>query len=252
MKLKLIAAGILAACAAGATLRADEGSTAMYVQAHGNAILLTNADANNYFNVNDQIGTQGYAGGAIDVGWQIRREAAIEVGFGLGPFRNYDEAYYNQGSNTFATGQVKTDWNLYTWAVTPALTWTGPGYVHLLGLHLGLSTLAGQVTNGENGLDGSVNQVGYTPDIGVVLRTTYILAHHVSFGLELGWDYIVFNSITNSDGSGTYAGLNGTAHNADGGQTSLNFSGPHLGVVIGLWSRDPGGRGGERDRDLQE
>jgi hypothetical protein len=245
MKKKLIGAFLFAACLAGAGLHAEEANNALYLLAGGDAVLLTNTDANNYFDTKSgQIGTQGYGDGVLHLGFQFGRWAALEASFNAGPFRNYEVVNYASSNNSFHASQVKTNWTLYTYSITPAITWACPGLVNFLGLRLGVSQMVGQVNSVQDGFDGSYDQEATTPDIGVLLRSSAIFAHHVSIGFEMGYDYIVFNDVNNSNSSGTYSGMNGTSHNTTasgqpGAQTSLNFSGPHIAITLGLWSDEP-------------
>jgi hypothetical protein len=245
MKKNLIGAIVLASCLAGAGLHAEEANNAVYLLAGGDAVMLTNADANNYFSLKSgQIGTQGYGDGVLHLGYQFGRWAALEASFNAGPFRNYEVVNYNTNNPSLGFSQVKTNWTLYTYSITPAVTWACPGLVNFLGIRLGVSNLVGQVNSVQDGFDGSYDQEATTPDIGVLLRSSAIFAHHVSIGFELGYDYIVFNDVTNSNSTGTYTGQNGTSHDTTasgqpGAQTSLNFSGPHIAITLGLWSDEP-------------
>jgi len=244
--MKLILSGFLvAACLAGAALHA-ESYDALYLLAGGDAKILANQDANNYFGPQaPKRGTQGYGDAVAHLGWQIQNWAAIEASFNLGPFRQYELVNYTDGRG-FGASQVSTNWTLYTYSITPGLTWVSPRFVNFLGIRGGIAHLDGKVVNNYAGAigNGSYDQEANTPDIGVVFRTSTLFCRHLSIGFEVGWDYTVFNNVNNSNGTGTYSGNNGTSHNntasgQPGAQTSLNFSGPHLGMTIGLWSNAP-------------
>jgi hypothetical protein len=82
-------------------------------------------------------------------------------------------------------------------------------------------------------------------DLGVVLRSSVIASRHLSVGVELGYDWTVFNSLSTSNGQGAYdpppnpdRDVSGNGHNGD--QAHLDFSGPHVALVIGLWTGMPG------------
>ncbi|HTB22944.1 MAG TPA: hypothetical protein VK914_09580 [bacterium] len=245
----LIGAFLLTACLAGSGLRAEETNSAMYLLAGGDAVILANSDANSYFGVKPgQIGTQGYGDGVLHLGLQFGRMAALEASFNAGPFRNYEVVNYNSNNPSLGFSQVKTNWTLLTYTLTPAITWAWPGTVNFLGLRLGVSSLDGKVNSTADAGDGSYDQEGTAPVIGVLARSSAIFAHHFSIGLELGYDYIVFNDVSNSKGTGTYSGMNGTAYDTtpsgqQGPKTSLNFSGPHIAITLGLWSDEPVSKG---------
>lgn len=239
MRKNLIAPLFVAACLAGAGLHADTDS-AVYLLAAGDAKLLTNSDANNYFATKPgQIAAQGYGDGDVRLGLQFGRWAALEASFNMGPFRNYQVVNYASANNAFTSSNVTTNWTLYTYSLTPGVTWAGPGFVNFLGIRFGVANLGGHVNDVSGGADGSYDQYATTPDIGVLFRTSSIFVDHISVGLELGYDYTYFNTVNNDRGTGTYTGITGASHNANGSATQLNFSGPHIGIVLGLWSNAP-------------
>jgi hypothetical protein len=238
MKKPLLSALCLAACLAAPSLKADT-SSAVYLLAGLDGKMLTNQDANNYFNLSgQQIGPQGYPSPVVHLGLQLMRFLAVEASADFGPIRNNDVTYENFG---FTTRRVTTRWGVTTYSITPAVTFAGLGFVNMLGLRLGSATLAGHVDDNAYGNNGSYDQEAQTYDAGLLFRSSQMLLAHLSFGLELGYDWTMFNDIKNKNGKGTYdpvhspeRNVSGVGHNGD--KTTLDFSGGHLAIVMGLWS----------------
>ena len=233
---------LFASCLVGTALHAD-GDSALYLLAGLDGKILTNQDANNYFNLPaGQLGPQGIPSGVVHAGFQFKQWLALEASANFGPNRSNSVDYHNGIFGT--TRQVTTRWGLTTYSVTPALTWAGMGFVNFLGLRLGLANLSGHVDDNAYGFNGSYDQSAQTYDVGLLFRSSQIYVSHVSLGLELGYDYTMFNDIKNTNGTGTYAtphsperNVSNVAHNGD--QTSLDFSGGHVALVIGLWTNSP-------------
>jgi hypothetical protein len=233
-----IAALVLAASLTGNGLRAESDS-AVYLLAGLDGKMLTNQDANNYFNLDGpQIGPQGYPSPVVHLGLQLMRYLALEASADFGPVRNNDVVYQNFG---FTTRRVTTRWGVTTYSITPAVTWAGAGFVSMLGLRLGVASLAGHVDDNAYGATGSYDQQAKTYDAGLLFRSSQIFVGHVSLGLELGYDWTMFKDITNTNGKGSYdpvhspeRNVSNSGHNGD--QTTLDFSGGHLALVMGLWS----------------
>jgi len=242
MKLKLIAPMLLAACLAAAGLGAGTDNP-LYLMVGADEKLLGNQDANDYFNLNGgQLGSVAILSGVIHAGLQVGRFASLEVSVNLGDARNNDVTYTNGVLGT--TREVQTQWNMTTYSVTPALTFAWPGWVDSAGLRLGFAVLGGHVVDNAYGQDGSYDQSAMTPDIGLLFRTSTIFLRHFSVGLELGYDHTFFSSIQDANGTGTYSNVGNPEHNVssvghNGSQTSLDFSGPHMAVLVGLWGAPP-------------
>jgi hypothetical protein len=232
----LLAAGLLIPLAA----RAYTGP-AVYLLGGADAKMLTNTDVNNYFNVSGVIGPQGHPSQVYHLGVQLTPFLAIEGSLNNGLVREYDMMYEN---GPFTTRHVHTRWSTSTFSVTPAITFAGPGYVHLLGLRVGQAVLKGHVQDDAFGTTGSYDSDSTIIDYGLLFRTSCILANHFSVGLELGYDLTRFTNVSNGNGTGTYGtphsperNITTTGHNGD--QTTLDFSGGHVAVLIGLWSGAP-------------
>jgi hypothetical protein len=204
--------------------RAEVESSALYLLGHYGAKFINNADANSYFG-NGGFNNQAYQVYGGHLGFQFNRLVALEASVDVGPFRNFN-ALYTAGP---VTGTVQTDWNLLTYSLTPALTWAGTtrhnaSYVHFLGLRLGLAALRNNITDTRPGVPGGISNDQQAFDFGVLLRTSFIAADHFSVGVEGGYDWTRFNNATAPGGSNT---------------ANLDFSGPHVDVVLGLWSNPP-------------
>ena len=233
---------LIAACLLHPGRAAAEENNAIYLLAGLDGKMLTNQDANNYFNLpGGQLGPQGYPSFIGHLGFQFRRWVALEASANLGPVRQNDITYNN---GFFNTRHIVTSWTVNTYSLTPAITWAGDGWVNLLGVRLGQANLVGKVNDDAFGINGSYDQSAQTYDIGVVLRSSMIAVDHISIGLEAGYDWTMFNNITNKNGQGSYdpvhspeRNVSGVGHGGD--QTTLDFSGGHVAVVIGLWSNPP-------------
>lgn len=243
MKKKLIFALALLPLLGAAALKA-EGHSALYLLGGIDGKMLTNQDANNYFNLdNGQLGPQGYGSPVAHLGFQFERWFAIEASADLGPVRTNDVSYQNGILGT--TRHIVTRWALSTYSITPGVTWVGRGFVNMLGLRIGQANLSGHVQDDAYGSTGSYDQEAQAYDGGVVFRSSQIMAGHVSIGLEFGYDWTMFNNISNKNGSGSYGpahsperNVSGSGHNGD--QTTLDFSGGHVALTLGLWSNAPG------------
>jgi hypothetical protein len=238
MKKSLIGAAMITAAFFASNLPA---APVVYVMGGIDGKMLTNTDANNYFNVNSEIGPQGYGSGVGHLGLQLGRYFAVEASMDGGLDRTNDLSYYNFGVRT---RHVTTDWKLTTYSITPALTWAGGNSVNMLGLRLGQANLSGHVEDDAYGATGAYNQNAQAMDCGLIFRTSMLMAEHFSVGLEFGYDWTMFDNISTSDGSGSYnppqspeRNISTVAHNGD--RTTLDFSGGHVALVIGLWSGSP-------------
>jgi hypothetical protein len=238
MKKTLISALFLVACLAAPGLEADSGS-AVYLLAGLDGKMLTNQDANNYFNLSgQQLGAQGYPSPVVHLGVRMLDFLAVELSANFGPNRNNDVVYENFASTT---RRVTTHWGLTTYSITPGFTWAGGGFISMLGLRVGQAVLNGHVDDNAYGQTGSYDQEAQTYDAGLIFRSSQMIVNHVSLGLELGYDWTMFKDIKNKNGKGTYdpvhspeRNVSNFAHNGD--QTTLDFSGGHLAIVMGLWS----------------
>jgi len=221
---------------------------ALYLLGGVDGKMLTNTDANNYFNVNSVLGPKGYGSGVAHLGLQFDRYFAVEASVDSGLDRANDMTYYNFG---FPTRHITTDWKLTTYSVTPGLTWASHDSVNMLGFRIGQANLSGHVEDDAYGANGSYDQNAQTTDYGLIFRSSTLMADHFSVGLEFGYDWTVFNNISNKNGTGSYdppqspeRNVSTTGHNGD--QTTLDFSGGHIALVVGLWSGPPvSGRTGE-------
>lgn len=226
---------------AGSLYAQPEG--AVYFMGAMNGRYLANQDANTYFNLDNQIGPKGYPSYSGHLGLQLGSWIAFEASAEVGPVREF-EARYDQG--IFGERVVRTRWETRTFSITPAVTWVGHDFVNMAGIRVGLANLAGHVTDDTSSSRGSYDQEAQTYDLGLVLRTSVIASQHFSAGLELGYDWTVFHNIANRNGQGSYdpphspeQNVSSSGHN--GAQSSLDFSGPHVALVIGLWTGTPGG-----------
>lgn len=241
MKKTMLLTLLLGALALKGTLPA-ETHNAIYLLGAFDGKMLTNQDANNYFNLpGGQLGPQGYPSFHGHLGFQFQRWMALEASAQFGPVRKHDIFYEN---GPFTTRHVTTQWSLTTYSLTPGVTWAGEGWLSFLGVRVGQANLAGRVDDDAFGTSGGYDQSAQTYDVGVVLRTQAIFIDHISLGLELGYDWTMFNNITNKNGEGTYnpahspeRNISTLGHNGD--QTTLDFSGGHIALVIGLWSNPP-------------
>jgi len=219
-----------------------ENSSAIYVLAGLDGKILTNQDANNYFNLSaGQLGPQGLAGGVLHIGYQWPHLLSLEASANFGPGRANDVTYE---SSFGPTRHVVTQWATTTFSITPGLTWITPRSVSMLGLRLGLANLSGHVDDNAFGFTGSYDQEAQAFDVGLLLRSSQIVVGHLSLGVELGYDYTIFNNITNKNGKGVYnpahspeRNVSGLGHNGD--NTTLDFSGGHIALVLGIWSQSP-------------
>ncbi len=125
----------------------------------------------------------------------------------------------------------------------------------MLGVRVGQANLAGHVEDDAYGTTGSYDQAAQTTDIGVLFRSSQIVFDHLSIGIELGYDWTQFKDITDKNGTGAYnppqspeQNVSDIGHNGD--QTTLDFSGGHVALVIGLWSNAPV-HGGSSDQSPQ-
>jgi len=240
VKKTVFSALLLAGLLAGPRLQAEPS---LYLMGGVDEKVLANQDANNYFNLpSGQLGPQAYPSGVVHLGMQFSRWMALEASINAGPVRDNDVTYENSFFGT--TRHVTTHWALTTYSVTPAITWAGPRYVNLLGLRLGQANLAGHVDDSAYGADGSYDQQARAFDAGVIFRTSQIMLGHLSLGFELGYDWTQFKDIQNSNGHGAYSSVGSPEHNVsdnghNGDQTTIDFSGGHVAVVLGLWSNAP-------------
>jgi hypothetical protein len=225
----------------GSGLKA-ESSNAIYLLAGLDGKMLTNQDANNYYNLNGQLGPRGYSSGVLHLGFQFKRWMALEASANFGLNREYDVTYEN--GLLGATRRVTSKWSTTTYSIMPAITWANADYVNVLGVRAGLANLTGHIDDSTYGFSGSYDQEAKTYDVGVLFRTSWIAVGHVSLGLELGYDWTMFRDIKNKNGSGTYEtprptenNISTFAHNGD--PTVLDFSGAHVAIVLGLWSNPP-------------
>lgn len=228
---------LLALLGAGA-LRA-ESSSAIYLLGGIDGKMLTNQDANNYFNLDGELGPRGLPSPVVHLGFQFMRFLSLEASVSMGPTRDNTATYENGILGT--TRKVTTRWGLTTFSFTPGVTFAGAGFLNMLGLRVGQANLNGRVDDEAYGLSGSYDQSAQAFDLGVIFRSSRIMMGHFSAGIEVGYDWTVFKEIKNSNGSGTYAtphsperNVSTIGHNGD--QTELDFSGAHVAFVIGLWS----------------
>ena len=238
-KLMIIPLFLLMAALAGRAHAAD--GSAVYILGGIDGKMLTNNDANNYFNLNGVLGPKGYPSGVLHIGFQFSPWMALEAVGDLGPERTNEIDYQNGG---FTTRHISTRWSESTLSVMPAFTWCGPGYVNALGLKVGQAMLAGHVNDSAFGADGSYDQEARTLALGLLLRSSHIIAGHLSLGMEVGYDWAMFKDITNKNGTGDYNPVHSPERNVstfghNGDQTTLDFSGAHIALIVGLWSAAP-------------
>jgi hypothetical protein len=248
MKKIVMAALLLTAPLAAGWLHADP---AVYLLGGIDGKVLTNQDADNYFNLpGGQLGPKGYGGGVVHLGVQFSRWMALEASINAGPVRDNDVTYENGFFGT--TRHVTARWALTTYSITPAITWAGPHHVNMLGLRLGQAVMAGHVNDTAYGADGSYDQEARAFDGGLIFRSSQIMLGHLSLGFEFGYDWTMFKNIQNSNGTGAYSSvaspernISDIGHNGD--QTTLDFSGGHVAIVLGLWSNAPANGGSVND-----
>lgn len=216
-----------------------QDNNVVYLLGSVGGTLLPNQDFNDYFGENGAVSPQLYGDGALSLGLQHRGWCALELGVDFGPGRY--ASVINDGG---AGRDIAVSWALTTFSVMPALTWRGPGSTALLGLRLGDAYLSGHVDDNGAGADGGYDQTAQAFDLGLLLRGTWFWGDHLSTGVELGYSWTRFTTVTNTNGSGSYAGVqsperdvHGPGHNGD--QTALDFSGFRLALVLGLWSDPP-------------
>ena len=237
---------------AGAGRLAASPIDSLYLLGGFDEQMLAGQYANDYFNLNSgQLGSLGVVSGVLHGGLQLGRFASVELSADWGKIRNNDVSYHNGPLGM--TRQIQTQWSVATYSVTPAFTFAAPGWVGSLGLRMGLALLGGRVVDNAYGVDGAYDQNAMTPDIGIVLRGSRIFAGHFSLSLEAGYDRTVFGSITDTNGTGSYQGVGSPEHNVstighNGDQSSLDYSGPHIAILIGLWSSAPGPDAAEPDK----
>lgn len=221
--------------------------SAFYLLGGLDAKVLSNQDANDYFNLPaGQIAPAASPSAVIRLGAQLHRLLALEIGLDLGPSRQYEAQYHNFGVNT---RRVSTRWSKTTLSIMPALTWSSPERVQLLGLRIGQSRLAGHTDDWAYGVDGAYDSEAETLDAGILFRSTWIFVSRFSMGLELGYDWTQFRDIKNKDGSGSYGSVHSPERNVSslghaGAASVLDYSGGHVAVVFGLWSNAPYTEGG--------
>ena len=240
MKKTWIAALLLASLAA---LLPQEAKAfgALYLLGGLDGKMLTNQDANNYFNLpGGQLGPMGLPSGVVHLGLQMG-VLSIEASLNQGPGRENSVTYQNFG---VTTRSIKTRWSVSTLSVTPGLSWITPGGVSMLGLRVGEASLSGHVDDNAYGSAGAYDSEAKALDGGILFRSSAIMAGHLSVGLEFGYDWTMFKDISNKNGSGSYAtphsperNVSNTGHNGD--PTVLDFSGAHVALVVGLWSALP-------------
>lgn len=241
MKKFLLSGLLIAASWTTASLHAD--NVALYLLGGLDGKMITNQDANNYFNLEgQQLGPMGIASPVVHLGIQFARWMALEASADFGPVRNQDVTYQNGALGT--TRRVTTKWALTTYSVTPGITWVGAGFVNMLGLRLGQANLAGHVDDNAYGSTGSYDQEAQAYDAGLLFRSSQIMLGHLSLGLEFGYDWTMFKDIKNKNGQGSYDPAHSPERNVstfghNGDQTTLDFSGGHLAIVVGLWSAAP-------------
>jgi hypothetical protein len=235
MKLLLVGGAVIAA---GFAAAAASAAPALYLVGGIDGKMLTNTDANNYFNVKDELGPQGYGSAVGHLGLQFSRYFSVEASVNGGLDRTNDLTYYNFGA---PTRHVTTNWKLMTYSVTPGLTWGNQNLVNMLGLRFGQANLTGHIEDDAYGMNGAYDQNAQTMDYGIIFRSSTLVADHFSVGLELGYDWTVFNNIATSNGVGAYQSPQSPDQNIStfghgGDRTTLDFSGGHVAIVVGLWS----------------
>jgi len=220
-----------------------EDTSSFYLLAGLDGKLLTNQDANTYFNASDSCKPQGYPSGVVHVGYQFERWMALEASADFGLSRTNNITYTNGLLGT-PTREVNTRWGLNTYSLTPAATWMGWGYANLLGLRMGAAVLNGHVVDNAYGVDGAYDEAASALDFGVIFRSSRMVAGPVSLGIEIGYDWTRFTNITTENGTGFYSSVSSPERNISaighhGNVTALDFSGGHIAIVMGLWSNPP-------------
>jgi hypothetical protein len=232
MKFKaILCASVFALLSTALAARSSEPAV-LYILGGAGLQLLGDNDASDYFSSNGVDQTSGFATYSGHLGFQFERMMTLELSAEAGPTRNYDIQY---SGGAFTNRQVKANWNVATFSIMPAITWTGSNEVatnvSLIGVRVGYAILNGQVTDSVNGNIGNYDQDAHTVDVGVLLRTQFIFFNHVSAGVEGGYNWTRFDSVQNRNRSGVA--------NTPAG-SSLDFSGPRIAFVLGLWSGNPG------------
>jgi hypothetical protein len=228
-------------CGAGlldAHLCAEEASS-FYLLGGLDGKLLADHDTNTYFNVSDSFKPQGYPSGVVHLGYQYEKWLALEASADLGLSRTYSVSYASGLLGT--TRNVSAQWGLSTYSLTPAFTWAGRGYAHLLGLRLGVASLNGHVDDDADGVPGSYDERSSAFDFGVLFRSSRMVSGPFSLGFELGYDWTRFSDVSTANGTGAYRSVSSPERNISaighrGNVTALDFSGAHIAIVLGLWS----------------
>jgi hypothetical protein len=247
----LLAALLLLSPSARAEQDAQRSSSAVYLLGTGGGQWLSSDDANRYFNSPGHFGSQVLPAWSARLGFQFARWFSIEADAQFGPQRDYDITYNN---GLFNTRRIVTRWTLNSYSLIPAISFSKANMagacVSSLGLRVGQANLRGHVDDEAFGVSGAYDSEAQAFDYGVVLRFSQIFVEHLSIGLELGYDWTRFTDISNKNGSGSYGSphsperdVSGIGHG--GAQTTLDFSGPRLSLVIGLWSNPPAREGAQ-------
>lgn len=217
------------------------GASGLYVLGGLDGKMLTNQDADNYFNLpGGQLGPLGLPSGVLHVGLALG-VLSLEASLNQGPVRENTVNYDNFGTTTRT---IKTRWAVSTLSITPGLSWTSPGSLSMLGVRIGQASLTGHVEDDAFGANGSYDSEAKAMDGGVIFRSAGVIAGHLCLGLEFGYDWTMFKDITNKNGTGSYDPPHSPERNVSnvghgGDQTTLDFSGGHVALIIGLWSGFP-------------
>jgi hypothetical protein len=188
---------------------------------------------------------EGLAEGALNLGYRFSGPIALEASVALTEGRStsqtlsYDFFGYPSSVDSLTVNPVTTVslgpvfcWDRRSW-------WFAQSGVTELGLKVSYAGMTGNESYNDNqGNTGSQDFSGSAVGFGIFLRALNIWnPTGLNVGLEAGFDYQHFATLTVSHGSGVFADPSTTTmENASGGDAYIDNSGGYVRLVIG-WSQ---------------
>lgn len=197
-------------------------------------------DFSDFYGPNYYGGPQGVGQADLSLGWRFPGVLAIEAMAGIDTGRQ--ASAYPFGTPYFSEIQTQP---MTTLAIGPVFCWDRPSWWFAesgtteFGLRMEYASLSGSESATDNlGNPGNQNFSDSTLGFGIFIRLLNIWEPDgFNLGLEAGYDYEYFSTLTLANTSGIFAGNNGLPmNNYTGGNSYIDNSGGYIRIVFG-WSQ---------------